>query len=441
MSCFLEKSSLLVKSMYIITILLFIYYFILKYKYRKYLFSIFNITSTIVVPMVIPFIILGPFQYNNEAWIKLGYDNAEWFIKFLDKNFVINLFGICIFILYSIFFEFRSKEPKRINKILNFFQIKVASLPIFILNILTLIVWYVLVLKTEGSMPIFSDRNFAGKYGVQTIYNTLNVIIFMLSTCYLAKYFSKRKLVYLALAILNILTMFFTGNRGPVLFLIFNVTILFIYMNTEKINNVNKKIIILSIIILIAGIGMNFIRSKDFDNISTNSLTKDIVYGNTFSDLRDGAFVLYGFNLKYDEYMYGKNYIADILGFIPSSKSQYRQKWSYGRFVTYDLFGWENHYGLRGGLFLEPYINFGFIGIIIFSIIFAYFSSLLEKIFYDRFVLKNNIDKIEIQLLIMDIIKTIAFSLMVTSGFPEVYPKLIIIAVAVLVSLPIRKTL
>ncbi len=85
---------------------------------------------------------------------------------------------------------------------------------------------------------------------------------------------------------------------------------------------------------------MEFIR-KGIENINLIETLDSILYGNTFSDLRDGAFILYGYDAKYDDFLYGKTYIADILSFLPKSKIEFRQIWSYGLFTTTTLFGWD----------------------------------------------------------------------------------------------------
>lgn len=90
------------------------------------------------------------------------------------------------------------------------------------------------------------------------------------------------------------------------------------------------------------------------------SILNKILYANTFSDIRDGAFILYGMEKLKITFLYGKMYLADFLSFIPAEFLKYRETYSYSNFTTKSLFEWHGHYGLRGGLFIAPYINFGF---------------------------------------------------------------------------------
>ena len=124
--------------------------------------------------------------------------------------------------------------------------------------------------------------------------------------------------------------------------------------------------------------------------INTSILNK-ILYANTFSDIRDGAFILYGMEKLKITFLYGKMYLADFLSFIPTEFLKYREIYSYSNFTTKTLFGWYGHYGLRGGLFIAPYINFGFFGVISLSIFYAFILSKLEKIFYTRNINYKNI--------------------------------------------------
>jgi hypothetical protein len=94
----------------------------------------------------------------------------------------------------------------------------------------------------------------------------------------------------------------------------------------------------------------------------------ELIYGNTFSDLRDSAWFFSGWN---GEYILGKNYLADFMVFIPSSMSSFRQEWSYGFYTVKVAFGQtiEEHAGLRIGFFGEIFANFGWFGVIVLGLI------------------------------------------------------------------------
>ena len=427
---------IIVKIEYILCWIMFMIYLYIKYKRRRYIFSIFNI-NTLIIPLVVTFLLIGPFQYSDEAWYALGISDSFWFIEFLDKAYIINMSGFIVFLCCNLLFEFKSVNNKfefNIIKISN----SISSSVILVLDILIILLWYILVISKSGTLPIFGDRLFATKSGVQTIYNILNTLISMFGIYYFIKFIQNNKKIYFFLGIINIITLFFTANRGPVIFMALTVVIFYLYYKIDDLKKVNIIIIISMIILLFIGIGMEFIR-KGIENINLIETLDSILYGNTFSDLRDGAFILYGYDAKYDDFLYGKTYIADILSFLPKSKIEFRQIWSYGLFTTTTLFGWTNHYGLRGGLFLEAYFNFGYIGVFISAIVLSYITSNLEIWMYSGVIKKSIKRDLSFEFIITDFIKNFSLAIMITSGISKRYPEIIIIICLILISAPIIK--
>lgn len=437
MGSFINNSGLFVGALYFIVWILLIVYFVIKYKKRNYIFSIFNI-GIIGTSIIGSYLLMGPFQYNNKAWFALGISKSYEFIGYLNKNLTINLIGCIVFFIALIIFEFGEFKPRKENNIIDIISNSISSAPILIINILVLISWYSVIFLTIKSLPIFSNRGFASEYGVQTIYRILNILLGMMALYYSSKYILKKHKLYGILSVLNLSTLFFTGNRGPFIFLSLNMFILYLYMKECDSKKITKKIIFIVGVVLIIGMSIDFIRNGESD-VNISNMIENIAYGNTFSDIRDGAFILYGFENNYEKFLYGKNYIADILSFLPRAKFEYRENWSYGVFTTKTLFGWENHYGLRGGYFLEPYINFGYLGVIIFAIIFAYILSFLENQFYFYIVKNKNNSNLSLKLIILDLISTIACGMMISAGIADIYPPLIIFICIIVLSAPIVK--
>lgn len=87
-----------------------------------------------------------------------------------------------------------------------------------------------------------------------------------------------------------------------------------------------------------------------------------IFFGNTFSDLRDFAWVYSGWN---HVFWFGKTYLAAVMSFIPRFLSDFRDTWSLG-VVTATTVGFDPHVhpGLRPGIFGEGYFNFGLLGVV-----------------------------------------------------------------------------
>lgn len=83
------------------------------------------------------------------------------------------------------------------------------------------------------------------------------------------------------------------------------------------------------------------------------------VYGNQFSDVRDMAWILSGYD---DQLLMGRSYVAGATFFIPSRYWDYRRQWGLGDWTVRQA-GLDPRYhsGLRGGFFSELYFNFGLI--------------------------------------------------------------------------------
>lgn len=93
-------------------------------------------------------------------------------------------------------------------------------------------------------------------------------------------------------------------------------------------------------------------------------------YGNNFSDTRDFAWILAFWD---GEYLYGKTYLAAFISFIPRFLSSIREEWSISMY-TNALTGFDSEVmpGLRPGMFGESYLNFGYLGVILFGILYGF---------------------------------------------------------------------
>lgn len=124
-------------------------------------------------------------------------------------------------------------------------------------------------------------------------------------------------------------------------------------------------------------IGLMFIYStilvlslRDSDTTGANSKIKSILYGNTFSDTRDFAFVLSHWD---HDFLKGKTYIAGLLSFIPREYSNLREKWALGIFTAeVTQYNSETFPGFRPGFFGEAYFNFGIYGVVLLGLLSGY---------------------------------------------------------------------
>jgi hypothetical protein len=95
-----------------------------------------------------------------------------------------------------------------------------------------------------------------------------------------------------------------------------------------------------------------------------------LFYGNNFSDTRDFAWILTFWD---GEYLYGKTYIAALISFIPRVLSSVREEWSISMY-TNALTGFDSEVmpGLRPGFFGEAFLNFSYLGVICFGLLFGF---------------------------------------------------------------------
>lgn len=426
-----DNISFLTKLIFIITNIIFVFYIGYKFYRRKYIISIFNINIYI---FAFALLFTSYFQFTNEAWGFLNVSNPSEYYNYLDKIIRINCIGFISFLIAMIIIEFKIFSGRIINSFINSFNNinkrfeKINNGYIKIIFIFCVIGWCGLIL-IAGEIPLFGDRLVFNRPNFRVLrpfYLILNYMISIIGSYFALKVVINKSKIDLVFLILTILILLLTGNRGPIMFLLLNVFMVFVYY-TFKVMNANKLIVLAVSIILVLGISLSFVRNNEFSiNSLSNSIKNEVIYGNTFSDVRDGAFVLKGFEEKYDEFLYGKNYLADIISFIPSSISEYREKWSYGSFSTKTLFNMEDHYGLRGGWFLEPYINFGYIGVIIIAILNGIIMGLAELIFCRDVIIDKNSKFPENQIFITFIL-FIVNSMLISSSFSNFYAYIAII--------------
>lgn len=106
------------------------------------------------------------------------------------------------------------------------------------------------------------------------------------------------------------------------------------------------------------------------------SFFAEILYGNTFSDLRDFSWVLTGFH---DDFLYGKTYLSGIFSMIPSSWWDFRDTYGIGKITNYYAGIQFEHFGIRIGVFGEPYLNFGWAGVVAVGLILGYLLNRVNK--------------------------------------------------------------
>jgi len=178
----------------------------------------------------------------------------------------------------------------------------------------------------------------------------------------LARYVDKKERVLLACTVLLTLGMFFWGSRGNILAIYVNILL----CQLTKLRGKVSLFWLTSMIsvIIVVGLYLGSVRAGHYSlGEFFGVLASLLLYGNTFSDLRDFAWVY----AKWDHVLWaGKTYIAALLAFVPRVASQFRDTWGLG-VATATTVGFDPqvHPGLRPGAFGEGFFNFGWFGVIL----------------------------------------------------------------------------
>lgn len=396
--------------LYFLCFFFFFVYLFFKYRKRNYIVSPFNISfftysfSMLITPV---------FYYVNAAWYPLGIYSASVMYFYLEDAFMVNAVGYIIFLLVLLNKEFNRQIPVTLIKVSKRVANSISDITINTFFFLFLLLWHVICIIYCNGYPLLNgNRTFFVGTSITPVYQFLNLCLLLFTIYFALKHaLYKKKMLF---CVLGTITIALQANRSPlILSLLIPAFIVHIYSKSKKINNTVylakpsfqetklvflknkriirkkvKKIFLFCMLMLLLGLLIQSIRKSEEFNII--QLFLEVIIGNTFSDIRDGAYILSGFKLsESSDYLYGKTYLSALLSFIPSSLSEFRTEWAWGRWTTVTLFGMSNHFGLRGGNSMEAYINFGWIGVVVSAFLQAIILSKLEKIFYMIFIIEK----------------------------------------------------
>jgi oligosaccharide repeat unit polymerase len=187
------------------------------------------------------------------------------------------------------------------------------------------------------------------------------------SVC-LARYVERKERILLACTLLLTFGLVFFGARGNLLGIYLNVSICYLVQRGRNISLF--RIIALTCVIVMFVLYLGLARSGEYSlGVFFNALAALLLYGDTFSDLRDFAWVYSSWN---HVFWTGKTYLAALLAFIPRVASNFRDTWGLGA-ATAATAGLDPqvHPGLRPGIFGEGFLNFGILGVICIGLIFG----------------------------------------------------------------------
>ena len=215
----------------------------------------------------------------------------------------------------------------------------------------------------------FSASGFAFDLRAYTFENpTLRPIALLISTysiviashC-LARYMDSKERILLLSTLALTFGLVFFGARGNLVAIYMSVLLCYFVKLRDKISLLRIAAVMGTIVIV--GFYLGSLRAGSYSLAGFFGTFVDVVfYGNTFSDLRDFAWVYSAWN---HVFWGGRTYLAAILSFVPRFASHFRDTWGLGAMTAATAgFDPELHPGLRPGVFGEGYFNFGLPGAI-----------------------------------------------------------------------------
>jgi hypothetical protein len=158
-----------------------------------------------------------------------------------------------------------------------------------------------------------------------------------------------------------------TGSRSMTMLPALDVLIAFmvVYRGRLRLLRIVGAAGVLVVVIGLVTLSRNAEQSESASDSGFELPLVTLMYGNTVSDLRDAAWVLSAWEGK-GELLLGRSYAAAAISFVPRSLSDFREQYAIGTY-TNELVDIDStiHPGLRGGKFLEPYLNFGTLGVLL----------------------------------------------------------------------------
>ena len=325
-----------------------------------------------VLNIFIPIMIMYPFAASVFNFISTGKD-IIYISNYVDEAYFISIFGYISMLIGR--YICGNKYNLKLNIIETYIYTNLINKKFYIMIYFFIIVSFLLVIILSYLYPeylltlrlIRFDNPLIGAL-INIIMSITHFSIIFLGLHLLESREKHTKYIFFITIILPILM----GVRSVLIIpLITLVAIIFCYYNSKiKI----WHYIITSISTICMLILLTLIRdggsSGQNSNINILIFIGQILYGNTFSDLRDFSWVLTGFN---DNYVLGKTYLSALFSYIPSGISDFREVYKYGE-VTNHFAGivFDHHFGLRMTIFGEMYINFGYIGVFIISVFMGY---------------------------------------------------------------------
>lgn len=177
----------------------------------------------------------------------------------------------------------------------------------------------------------------------------------------------RRSLLTILAAVLVVGASFYTGQRTVSLInLIIGVCAWLAFRNQGRLSVAGQVGFVVGAVALLLSSALVYqVRAGgEIDlSLAITSFYGDFAYGNQFSDVRDFAWVLSGYD---GQQLHGLSYLAGIASLFLSAESPLRAEYAIGRWTLWTAgLDTNAHGGLRMPFFAELYFNFGMLGLAI----------------------------------------------------------------------------
>jgi oligosaccharide repeat unit polymerase len=177
----------------------------------------------------------------------------------------------------------------------------------------------------------------------------------------LARYVDKKEKILLVCTLVLTFGLVFFGARSNILGIYMGVLVCYLVRLRTRINILRIAIgasLLVVFVLYLGSVRAGLYSLSDF----FTAVFFLLFFGNTFSDLRDFAWVYSGWD---HVFWAGKTYLAALVAFVPRFASNFRDTWGLG-VATATTAGFDPHLhpGLRPGIFGEGFFNFGLLGVV-----------------------------------------------------------------------------
>lgn len=363
--------------LYFFSIFIFLYYY--HYQYKRH--GVVSVsTAWLIFNYFFSFILEFLFAFSDLN--SVASPNFSLYFNEINDVYAISFLGFICFVLGSILSRKVNFHPPMFKFVvfnISNFWVKKASLILIIPICCAVILFFI-----GKGVPFGEGRSFAmDNPSIRPVINFSSTFLSFAFFLVLINLYKKLNIIAAFLAGLMIFINLWFGTRSTIFFPLVSLFLTHIVVKNDK--NILKYITIAFVLVpFVLVLGMLRHTTNVYDVLEIGF---EFLYGNTFSDLRDFAWVYHYWN---GEYLLGKTYAAAILSIFPGFFSEFRSEWSWGRFSTLiTALNSDVHPGLRPGPFGEVFFNFGCLGVIILSSIMGFLIGRLDQLILKVKILKG----------------------------------------------------